>query len=60
MLEQVGPGGADLAAIARAAYREVPELPPALIELQTLAHLIELERRGVVRLDGDKRRWERP
>jgi glyoxylase-like metal-dependent hydrolase (beta-lactamase superfamily II)/8-oxo-dGTP pyrophosphatase MutT (NUDIX family) len=40
--------GPALAAIARAAYDDLPDVPQALIERQTLAHLFELERSGKV------------
>ncbi len=59
ILEQMSCGETSLAAIARAAYRDVPQAPQALIELQTLAHLVDLERRGIVRRVDDERRWER-
>ncbi|NIL99448.1 MAG: MBL fold metallo-hydrolase [Acidobacteria bacterium] len=59
LLEQFGDGPAELGSIARGAYRELPQLPQALIEMQALAHLIDLERRGAVRRGGDDRTWER-
>jgi glyoxylase-like metal-dependent hydrolase (beta-lactamase superfamily II)/ADP-ribose pyrophosphatase YjhB (NUDIX family) len=59
VLEQIGAGGARIEAIARAAYSDVPQMPQALIELQTLAHLVDLERRGIVRHIGDDRTWEK-
>ena len=59
LLEQIGPGGTPIATIARSAYEDVPQMPQALIELQALAHLIDLERRGFVRRGGDDRTWER-
>ena len=53
-------GIATLSAIAAAAYAESPELPPRLIEGQTLAHLLALERQGVVeRTDPAGGRWHR-
>ena len=59
VLEQIGTGRAAIAAIARAAYNDVPQMPQALIELQTLSHLVDLERRGIARRIGDDRTWER-
>ncbi len=59
LLEQLGDEPAPLATIARGAYRELPQLPQALIEMQALAHLIDLERRGAVRRVDDDRTWER-
>ena len=56
---QVRDGSAALARIARAAYEELPEMPQGLIELQTLAHLVYLERQGKVRrLDDAGGEWE--
>jgi beta-lactamase-like protein len=40
--------GPTLAAIARSAYDDLPAAPRALVERQTLAHLLELERVGRV------------
>ena len=59
VLEQIGAGGATIAAIARAAYSDVKQMPQALIELQTLSHLVDLERRGIVRRVANDRAWER-
>lgn len=49
VLEVLGLGPASLAAIARQAYAEMPQMPAALAESQTLAHLVWLERRGLAR-----------
>lgn len=59
LLEQIGTGPTVIAAIARGAYSDVPQTPQALIELQALAHLVDLERRGLVRRSEDDRTWER-
>jgi ribonuclease/clavin/mitogillin len=59
LLEQIDAGSAAIATIARAAYADVPQMPQALIELQARAHLIDLERRGIVRRGGDDHTWER-
>ena len=59
VLEQIGAVGATIAAIARAAYSDVQQMPQALIELQTLSHLVDLERRGIVRRVANDRAWER-
>ena len=59
LLEQIDTGPAAIGTIARAAYADVPQMPQALIELQARAHLIDLERRGIVRRGGDDRTWER-
>ena len=54
-LEETG----DLGALAVAAYIDQPGLPAALIEGQSLSHLLQLEREGRARrVDGDVRRWE--
>ncbi len=50
--------GSHLSEIARAAYRDTPGLPAALIEGQTLAHLEHLVGQGVVRRDPENPdRW---
>lgn len=59
LLDQIGTGRAAIAAIARVAYSGAVRMPQALIELQTLSHLVDLERRGIVRRIGDDRTWER-
>ena len=59
LLEQIGRTPVALSEMARAAYSDVPQMPQALIELQARAHLIDLERRGIVRRVGDDRTWER-
>ena len=46
-----------LAEIARGAYADVPQMPAALTERQTLSHLIHLERRGRVRHDTAGDLW---
>jgi glyoxylase-like metal-dependent hydrolase (beta-lactamase superfamily II) len=48
-------GGGSLAAVARDAYADTPDAPAFLAELQTLAHLVRLERTGAAARDGD--RW---
>ena len=58
ILEQVGVSGGELSAIARGAYADLPEVPPALTERQTMSHLRLLERHGRVRCeDAAGRRW---
>jgi hypothetical protein len=58
VLDQISGPGKDLDAIARGAYADLPEVPPALIERQTLSHLILLEREERVRReDREGRRW---
>ena len=48
----------DLAELARSAYAETPQLPPQLIESQTLSHLLRLERKGkAARADAERRSW---
>ncbi len=59
VIEQIGAEPTPLATIARGAYRELPELPQALIEMQALAHLVDLERRGAVQRVGTDRAWQR-
>ena len=59
VLEQLSREPAELGGIARGAYAEQPELPQALIELQALSHLFDLERRGVARRAADERHWKR-
>ena len=59
LLEKMGRTPLALAVIARAAYSDVPEMPQGLIELQTHAHLIDLERQGIVRRAGGDGTWER-
>ena len=59
LLEQIGTNPVDLATIARATYSDVPQMPRALIELQALSHLLDLENRGIVQRIGDNRSWER-
>jgi glyoxylase-like metal-dependent hydrolase (beta-lactamase superfamily II)/8-oxo-dGTP pyrophosphatase MutT (NUDIX family) len=39
----------DLPALARAAYTDAPQMPTALIERQTLSHLLHLQRQGLAR-----------
>jgi glyoxylase-like metal-dependent hydrolase (beta-lactamase superfamily II)/ADP-ribose pyrophosphatase YjhB (NUDIX family) len=58
--EALETGAGSLADIASAAYADTPGLPPFLIESQTRAHLIRLERRGRVEpLDSSGARWRR-
>lgn len=59
VLEQISNGQVGIAAIARAAYSDVPQMPQALIELQALSHLVDLENRGIVRRIGNNTTWER-
>ena len=60
VLSAMASEGSTLGSIARGAYDDVPEAPAALSERQTLAHLIDLERRGRVRRDGTTEdRWTR-
>ncbi len=48
----------DLAELARSVYSETPQLPPHLIESQTLSHLLRLERKGqAARADAERRSW---
>jgi ribonuclease/clavin/mitogillin len=56
--ERLASGSASLAEIAQAAYVEKSRMPAALIEAQTLAHLIRLERRGEARrVDAQGGTW---
>lgn len=48
-LPAAGDAEASLAAIARAAYPELPDAPAFLVESQTRAHLVRLERLGRAR-----------
>ncbi len=58
VFEGVESRGTTLADIARAAYRDVRQMPAALTERQTLSHLIRLEKRGRVRRgDREGRSW---
>jgi glyoxylase-like metal-dependent hydrolase (beta-lactamase superfamily II)/8-oxo-dGTP pyrophosphatase MutT (NUDIX family) len=51
-------GPASLSRIASAAYADTPGLPEPLIESQTRAHLVRLERRGTVeRVQAEDTRW---
>jgi glyoxylase-like metal-dependent hydrolase (beta-lactamase superfamily II)/stress-induced morphogen/8-oxo-dGTP pyrophosphatase MutT (NUDIX family) len=58
ILERLGEGAATLAEIARHAYVDTPDLPPALTERQSLAHLRWLERQEKVRPGDDDRTWQ--
>lgn len=49
VLDAVTAGPPDLPSIAAAAYADTPGAPPRLAALQTRAHLLDLERRGLVR-----------
>jgi glyoxylase-like metal-dependent hydrolase (beta-lactamase superfamily II) len=49
ILERLAAGPVTLAVLARAAYAGAGELPAALIEGQTLSHLVRLEKRGRAR-----------
>lgn len=58
ILEQLDDRERSLAEIARQAYAEIPEMPPLLIERQTLAHLLRLERQGrATRRDAEGGAW---
>ena len=60
IFEAVETGAASLAGIASAAYADTPGLPAILIESQSRAHLIRLERQGRVEpLDSTGTRWRR-
>jgi glyoxylase-like metal-dependent hydrolase (beta-lactamase superfamily II) len=60
VFEALETGTATLAAIASEAYADTPGLPAFLIESQTRAHLIRLERLGRVEpLDTAGTRWRR-
>jgi glyoxylase-like metal-dependent hydrolase (beta-lactamase superfamily II) len=51
-------GPASLSGIASAAYADTPDLPEPLIEGQTRAHLVRLERRGSVeRVEAEETCW---
>jgi len=52
VLATIGGRGTSLAEIARSAYGDVADAPAALLELQALAHLVDLERRGRVGRGG--------
>ena len=48
----------ELSELARSAYAETAQLPPRLIESQTLSHLLRLERKGqAARADAERRSW---
>ena len=58
ILEQLTAPRVDLGAIASRAYDDVPQMPLALTERQTLSHLLLLERQGRVRRGDDAgREW---
>jgi ribonuclease/clavin/mitogillin len=51
-------GPVSLAEITRAAYRDTPDAPAVLKEMQTLAHLVHLESEGqACRADPEGRSW---
>ncbi len=51
-------GARELSEIAEFAYRDTPEAPAALKEIQTLAHLVHLERQGRARrIDENAHEW---
>jgi glyoxylase-like metal-dependent hydrolase (beta-lactamase superfamily II) len=57
----VASGAVDLDAVARVAYRDVPQMPLALTRRQALAHLVHLEELGTaVRSDAAGERWTAP
>ena len=52
--------GVALEEIARRVYADVPQMPPVLTEMQSLSHLLQLERDGAVeRIDPQGERWRR-
>jgi glyoxylase-like metal-dependent hydrolase (beta-lactamase superfamily II)/8-oxo-dGTP pyrophosphatase MutT (NUDIX family) len=58
ILEQLQATEADLAEIATRAYDDVPQMPLALTERQTLSHLLLLEKQGRIRrTDNVGRGW---
>jgi glyoxylase-like metal-dependent hydrolase (beta-lactamase superfamily II) len=60
VVEALGRSPSTLAAIARHAYAEMTQMPAALAESQTLAHLAWLERRGLAsRMDTAGTSWTR-
>jgi len=57
---QLGGEGTSLSELARTAYEDVPQMPAALTERQTLSHLLHLERMGEARrIDPRGRCWVR-
>jgi glyoxylase-like metal-dependent hydrolase (beta-lactamase superfamily II)/8-oxo-dGTP pyrophosphatase MutT (NUDIX family) len=57
ILSALAEGGATIAEIAARAYEDTPQAPAALADSQTLAHLIRLERAGIVSRDDAGQRW---
>jgi len=58
--ETVAAEAVELAEIARRVYADAPQMPPVLTELQSLAHLLLLERDGAVeRVDPHGGSWRR-
>jgi len=58
ILDVLAAGPAELSALARAAWADTPDAPPALAERQALAHLASLERGGSLRrLDRAGTAW---
>ena len=53
ILEHLTLAGTDLAALAARVYVDVPQMPLALTERQTLSHLLLLEKQGTVRRADD-------
>jgi hypothetical protein len=57
-MEQLQVHRSDLSEIATRTYDDVPQMPLALTERQTLSHLLLLERLGKVRrMDDAARLW---
>ena len=60
VVEALGESASSLSDIAREAYPDATGLPVTLLELQTLAHLVRLERAGRARrTDAGARQWTR-
>ena len=58
IMEQIQAPRSDLSEIATRAYDDLPQMPLALTERQTLSHLLLLEKLGKVqRTDDAGRRW---
>jgi glyoxylase-like metal-dependent hydrolase (beta-lactamase superfamily II)/8-oxo-dGTP pyrophosphatase MutT (NUDIX family) len=53
----LGPAARSLEEIAREAYADTPDAPPALARMQALAHLVHLEQRGDARR-ADPEGWD--
>jgi glyoxylase-like metal-dependent hydrolase (beta-lactamase superfamily II)/8-oxo-dGTP pyrophosphatase MutT (NUDIX family) len=53
VLASMGPEPRELDQVVQHAYVDLPDVPQVLKSRQALAHLIQLERKGVVRREGD-------